>query len=153
GVLMNRSIWRSNSIGGSYRLGARSRRQEPGRLRSNNRSAAKNAAIRITGRGFRSWETRVKSEHASRYSTARVSKRPPHRSAACLRARYCTGVSALFVDLNFDPRQLRDRKNRKRQRGLGRQERFCFPRDSLPFFTSSSVCNAQSNLIWFVLAV
>src|SRR5262245_36579935 len=35
-----------------------------------------------------------------RYSTARVSKRLPHRSAACLRARYCTDLAC--VDLkNF----------------------------------------------------
>src|SRR5262245_53356808 len=31
-----------------------------------------------------------------RYSTARVSKRRTHRSAACLRARYCTGVQMLL---------------------------------------------------------
>src|SRR5215471_21161356 len=114
---MNRSIWRSNSIGESYRPGARSRRLEPGRRRSNNRSAAKNAAIRISGRVFRCWETRVKSEHESRYGTARVSKRPADETAACLRARYRTDVSMLWVDLNFDLRQLRNRWERKRQRG------------------------------------
>jgi len=27
------------------------------------------------------------------YSTARVSKRPSHKSAACLRARYCTDLT------------------------------------------------------------
>jgi len=30
-----------------------------------------------------------------RYSTARVSKRLTYESAACLRARYCTGVQML----------------------------------------------------------
>src|SRR5262249_33908164 len=38
----------------------------------------------------------AKSGHATlgqRYSTARVSKRPSHRSAACLRARYCTNLA------------------------------------------------------------
>src|SRR5215475_3788141 len=35
---------------------------------------------------------RSKSNHQDWYSTARASKRPFHRSAACLRARYCTGV-------------------------------------------------------------
>src|SRR5262245_3190020 len=32
------------------------------------------------------------------YSTARVSKRPSHKSAACLRARYCTDLT--WSDLN-----------------------------------------------------
>jgi CheY-like chemotaxis protein len=32
----------------------------------------------------------------NRYSTARVSKRLTHRSTACLRARYCTGVPMLL---------------------------------------------------------
>src|SRR6266498_1647758 len=32
------------------------------------------------------------------YSTARVSKRPSHKSAACLRARYCTNLTG--SDLN-----------------------------------------------------
>src|SRR5262245_36740591 len=37
-----------------------------------------------------------KSKHATLgrwYSTARVSKRPSHMSAACLRARYCTNLT------------------------------------------------------------
>ena len=37
-------------------------------------------------------------------ATARVSKRPSHRSAACLRARHCTGVSMLrgLIFVNAD---------------------------------------------------
>jgi hypothetical protein len=31
------------------------------------------------------------------YGTARVSKRPSHKSAACLRARYRTGIPMLCV--------------------------------------------------------
>src|SRR6266498_1065689 len=41
-------------------------------------------------------EHETKSKHTTlgrRYSTARVSKRPSHRSAACLRARYCTNLA------------------------------------------------------------
>src|SRR5262245_65567682 len=34
-----------------------------------------------------------------RYSTARVSKRLTYKTAACLRARYCTGVQILCVNL------------------------------------------------------
>jgi len=33
-----------------------------------------------------------------RYSTARVSKRPSHETAACLRARYCTGLTCSDLD-------------------------------------------------------
>src|SRR6266540_5372855 len=40
------------------------------------------------------------------YSTARVSKRPAHQSAACLRARYCTNLAWLGLEfLEHSPRR------------------------------------------------
>src|SRR5262249_52809455 len=47
---------------------------------------------------------RSKSNQATlghRYSTARVSKRLHHRTAACLRARYCTGLTCSDLDRLF----------------------------------------------------
>src|SRR5262252_4446732 len=40
-----------------------------------------------------------------RYSTARVSKRPADESAACLRARYCTGAPMLLGLIYFNPEE------------------------------------------------
>src|SRR5215475_12946937 len=143
---MNLSIWRSNSIAWSKPRGARSRRPEPGKRRFDSRSAAKNAAIRISGRVFRCWETHDKSERESRYSTARVSKRLTDQSAACLRARYCTGVPMLRVDLNFDLRQLRNRGKQKSQRGAKKARTFLPSSSLFVFFASPFVCNGQCDL-------
>ena len=60
---MNHTIWRSNSTARSNlhgRHGAWNRRPEPGNRRSDRGSAAKTAAIHISGLAFWCWEMRVR---------------------------------------------------------------------------------------------
>jgi len=54
------------------------------------------AEVIIHGATWEEYEELLNRATQDRYSTARVSKRLTHRSAACLRARYCTSVPMLL---------------------------------------------------------
>src|SRR5262245_16665428 len=127
---MNRPIWRSNSIAWSKRRGARSRSPEPGKRRFDSRSAAKNAAIRISGRVFRRWETRDKSGNPRS-----VWYRARKQAADLLDVRLLTRA-VLYR---------RDWREQKRQRGAKKARTF-LPSSPLFAFLLPHQC-AMSNLI------